>query len=131
MPRLHLFLLFLLATAALAGCAVGPDYKTPDLALTPAFHTPMPAAEPGARAVQFDAWWTAFGDAQLSRVVERAAAQNLDIEQARAQLTQSRAAAKSAGAALLPVVDATGSAARVEQSLDSPFGTIGRHVPGF
>jgi len=124
-------LISLLAATALAGCAVGPDYRKPDLALTPAFHTPTPAAEPDARPARLDAWWTAFGDPELTRVVERAAAQNLDLEQARARLTQSRAAAKSAGAALLPVVDATGSAAKVDQSLDGPIGTIGRHLPGF
>ena len=124
-------LISLLAATALAGCAVGPDYRKPDLALTPAFHTPAPTAEPDARPARLDAWWTAFGDPELTRVVERAAAQNLDLEQARARLTQSRAAAKSAGAALLPVVDATGSAAKVDQSLDGPIGTIGRHLPGF
>ncbi len=124
-------LLSLLATTLLAGCAVGPNYVKPDLALTPAFHTPVPAAVPGAPAASLDAWWTAFGDAELSRIVERAAAQNLDLEQARARLAQSRAAAHAAGAALLPVVDATGSAADVRQSLDGPIGEIGRHLPGF
>ena len=121
----------LLAATALAGCAVGPDYKKPDLALAPTFHTPAPATEPGAQPASLDAWWTAFGDPELSRVVERAAAQNLDFEQARARLTQSRAAAKSAGAALLPAVDATGSAAKVDQSLDGEIGSIGRDLPGF
>ena len=42
-----------------------------------------------------------------------------------------RISARSAGAALLPVVDATGSAAKLDQSLDGPIGTIGRHLPGF
>ena len=41
-------------------------------------------------------------------MVERAAAQNLDLAEARARLTQSRAAVKAAGAALLPSADLTG-----------------------
>ena len=61
-------LLSLLATTLLAGCAVGPNYVKPDLALTPAFHTPVPAAVPGAPTASLDAWWTAFGDAELSRI---------------------------------------------------------------
>jgi NodT family efflux transporter outer membrane factor (OMF) lipoprotein len=121
----------LLAATALAGCAVGPTYQRPDMALTPAFHTPVPIAETGARPAVLDAWWTAFGDPELSRIVDRVAAQNLDLQQARARLTQSRAAARAAGAALLPVVNATGSAASAHQSLDGPIGEIGRHLPGF
>jgi NodT family efflux transporter outer membrane factor (OMF) lipoprotein len=125
------FILPLFMSAALAGCAVVPNYAKPDLALAPAFHTPVPATELGAQAAKLDAWWTAFGDPELTRIVERAAAQNLDLAQAQARLSQSRAAARAAGAALLPVVDATGSAAKVQQSLDGPIGSIGRHLPGF
>lgn len=121
----------LLAATALAGCAVGPDYRRPDMALTPAFHTPVPSAQPGAETARLDAWWTAFNDPALTRIVERAAAQNLDLAQAEARLIQSRASARAAGAALLPVAEASGSAAKVRQSLDGPIGSIGRHLPGF
>lgn len=121
----------LLAASALAGCAVGPDYRRPSLALTPGFHAATPSTAPGASAAPLDGWWTAFGDPALTRIVERAAAQNLDLEQARARLIQSRAAARAAGAALLPVVDGEGAAATVRQSLDGPIGQIGRHLPGF
>jgi len=41
---------------------------------------------------------------------------NLDLEQARARLAQSRAAARAAGAALAPRIDATASAGLVQQS---------------
>ena len=122
------FLLTLAATAALAGCAVGPDYAKPDLTVAPAFHAAPPTS---GQTADLDTWWSAFGDPELTRVVERAAAQNLDLAAAQARLSQSRAAAKAAGAALLPTAEATGSAARVDQSLNSPIGTIGRHLPGF
>jgi NodT family efflux transporter outer membrane factor (OMF) lipoprotein len=120
-----------LATAVLAGCAVGPDYQRPDLALKPAFHTPPPAPQPAAATARLDVWWTGFNDAGLVKVVERASAQNLDLEQARARLLQSRALARSAGAALLPTVDGTGAAADGRQSLLSPLGSIGSRLPGF
>ncbi len=120
-----------LALTILAGCAVGPDYHRPEMALTPAFYTPTPAPAPAAQPASLDAWWTGFGDAELVKVVERAASQNLDLAQARARLTQSRAAAKAAGAALLPTANVTGSVADGRQSLLSPFGEVGNHLPGF
>jgi NodT family efflux transporter outer membrane factor (OMF) lipoprotein len=116
---------------ALAGCAVGPDYRPPDIALAPAFHAEPPPAAAGAEAARLEAWWGAFGDPELSRIVERAAAQNLDLAVAKARLSQSRAAAKAAGAALLPSAAATGSAARIDQSLNGEIGSIGRRLPGF
>ena len=118
-------------SALLAGCMVGPEYHRPDLALTPAFHRPAPAPAPAAQTATLDGWWAAFGDPGLMTVVDRAAAQNLDLAQARARLIQSRAVAKAAGAALLPVLDGTGSVADGRQSLLSPFGEVGSHLPGF
>ncbi len=125
--------LLLSATAALAlaGCAVGPNYQKPDLALTPAYHTPTPAAPPGAENPALEAWWRGFGDPELVRVVERVGDQNLDIEQARARVQQSRAVARAAGAALLPHGEANGSAGHTQQSLNSPIGEIGRHLTGY
>ena len=128
-PHVRLTLTALALAASVSACAVGPDYHRPDMALTPAFHTPAPVA--ATQTTTLDAWWTGFGDAELVRVVERAAAQNLDLAQARARLTQSRAAAKAAGAALLPSANVTGSVADGRQSVLSPLGEIGNHLPGF
>jgi NodT family efflux transporter outer membrane factor (OMF) lipoprotein len=121
----------LVLATTLGACAVGPDYHRPDLALTSAFHTPQPGASAGARTTTIDAWWTGFGDQQLVTVVQRAAAQNLDLAQARARLVQSRAAAKAAGAALLPSVDGIGSVANGRTSPLGPLGEIGNHLPGY
>jgi len=119
----------LAASLALSACAVGPNYQAPKVALTPGFHTSIPVGAP--RAAPLDNWWNGFGDPELTRVVERAEAQNLDIEQARARVLQSRALARAAGAALAPQAQASGSAAHEEQSLQSPIGEIGRHLPGY
>jgi len=125
-------LLALAAASCLAPAAwaVGPDYHRPDLGLTRSFHTPPPSAgsESGAGLA---AWWARFNDPELSRVVERAVAQNLDLEAARARVLQSRAAAKAAGAALLPRADAAGGVSHDQLSLLSPIGDVGRHLPGF
>jgi NodT family efflux transporter outer membrane factor (OMF) lipoprotein len=124
-------LLLAAAALALAGCAVGPDFKAPAAPLTGAYATPAPATAAEAAPADLAAWWRGFGDPQLTRVVERAAGQNLDMAQAAARVIQSRAALKAAGAALLPQVGLQASAAIGEQSLLSPIGEIGGHLPGF
>jgi len=117
---------------AFAGCAVGPDYKTPITPLAGAFHNAATQSpSPAAAAFTSETWWTGFNDPLLTKVVERALSQNLDLAAARARLIQSRAAAKAAGAALLPKGDLQTSASDVRQSLLSPFGAVGSHIPGF
>ena len=48
-------------------------------------------------------WWRGFGDPLLATLVAQAVAGNTDVAQAQARIDQSRAAARAAGAALLPV----------------------------
>ena len=102
------------------------------IALTPAYRHAAPAGRRRRRA-SLDAWWDGFGDPELSRVVERATAPEPRHRPGRRPRRSSRAPlAKAAGAALLPqAVDATGSVADVQQSLLSPIGEIGSHLPGF
>jgi NodT family efflux transporter outer membrane factor (OMF) lipoprotein len=114
---------------ALSACAVGPSYQPPKAALTGDYHAPLPTE--GAAKADLTAWWQGFGDPELSRIVERAAAQNLDVAQAAARVRQSRAALQAAGAALAPSLEAQGAVADGRQSLLSPIGEIGSHLPGF
>ncbi|WP_150695576.1 efflux transporter outer membrane subunit [Pandoraea terrae] len=126
------------ATAAfvalwLAGCAVGPDYKAPVADLPTAYaHADALAARHGALpAPSIDRWWSGFDDPALTRIVERALAENLDLAAAMARVTQARAAAQGAGARLLPDVNLNGSAVRQHQSLDSPLGKLASAQPGY
>jgi NodT family efflux transporter outer membrane factor (OMF) lipoprotein len=131
MTRKHglLALAFVATAAPMTAQAIGPDYQKSDVPMASAYQTTTPAA--AAPAPPLDAWWTGFGDPELTRVIARAEAQNLDIAQARARLLQSRAAASAAGAALLPQVSGNGGANNIQQSLLSPIGEIGRHLPGY
>lgn len=112
----------LLLTASLAACSVGPEYVRPEMALTSSYTT----------AAQFrpadEQWWRGFGDPVLDGVVERALAQNLDLAAAGARIRQARASAQAAGAALLPVLDATADAEADRQSLRSPIGAAARQL---
>ena len=123
----------LVAAALLAGCAVGPDYRAPDVAPPFAYHggTTLAARTGEAPAPSLDAWWQGFDDPVLARLVERALAQNLDLAASRERVAQARAAASRAGAARLPEASADAGLARERQSLRSPLGEIARHAPGY
>jgi NodT family efflux transporter outer membrane factor (OMF) lipoprotein len=106
-----------LAALLLAGCTVGPNYQRPT--------TPIPAgfAEPHAPAAATDtgltSWWQNFGDPELDKLVNRAIAQNVDVETAAARIREARAREIVAGAAALPQVDAQASASRQRISEDA------------
>ncbi|TLY76731.1 MAG: TolC family protein, partial [Gammaproteobacteria bacterium] len=63
--------------------------------------------------------------------VQQARDQNLDLAAALARVQQARAAAREAGAQLLPTLDLNAQATRIHQSLESPVGQIASHVPAF
>jgi NodT family efflux transporter outer membrane factor (OMF) lipoprotein len=63
-------------------------------------------------AVRAD-WWTIYGDPELTRLVEKARAGNLDLQTASARIAQSRALAGVSKAKLGPDIEATGSAQRL------------------
>jgi NodT family efflux transporter outer membrane factor (OMF) lipoprotein len=68
-------------SAAVAGCAIGPEYSKADLKPNPAFdsgmHEGVKAAEPAT-----ERWWLQFNDPVLAQLVERADMQNLDLKRA-------------------------------------------------
>jgi NodT family efflux transporter outer membrane factor (OMF) lipoprotein len=99
----------------LCGCAaVGPNYRPPAADVAPAFRA-LSAAPPAVASAA--PWWTGFHDPGLDAVVERALAQNLDLAAASARVTQARAAARGAGAALAPIGAIQADAGRERQSL--------------
>ena len=100
----------------------------------------MPQRFQGQRAVEqrqavaeaaLATWWTGFDDPQLTRFVTLALAQNLDLAQAAARVTQARAGPGAANAALLPSGNVSGQAARVYQSVETPLGRVLNSTPGF
>lgn len=115
----------LAAACLLAGCAVGPDYVHPETSLPDKF-LGQRAVDARATVVNADlsAWWKGFRDPQLTRYVERALAQNLDLAQASARVAQARAGLGAANAALLPSGNVSGQAARAYQSIETPLGQV-------
>jgi len=66
-----------------------------------------------------DHWWTAYGDAQLGALIEKARVASPDIALALARVRQADALAQQASAALLPTVTADASAQLVKQSYNN------------
>ena len=56
----------------LAGCAVGPNYRTPEVAAPVAWHSAMKGGLTSAspEAAQLARWWNGLGDPHLSRFIE-------------------------------------------------------------
>jgi NodT family efflux transporter outer membrane factor (OMF) lipoprotein len=121
----------MLLVGMLAGCSVGPDYQKPTFAFGGFHNSSAMEARIAPAAPPLDRWWTGFDDPTLWSIEDRALAQNLDLAAAIGRVQQARAEARRAGADLLPTADAAGSITEVRQSLESPIGAIGRHLPGF
>ena len=125
-------LVLLLSAAVLTGCAVGPEYRQPEIALSPVF-IGQDAVDRRQVLHQADLtnWWAAFNDPLLERFVALAQEQNLDIAQAAARVAQSRAGLGAANAALRPSGQIAGEAARAYRSVETPLGQILNSAPGF
>lgn len=116
-------LAFSLAMAlALAGCALGPDYRPPP---PPA---PLPDSFVQAQGATLDASapvaaevWKSFGEPELEALIARAQQENRSIAQAGARLEQARALRGLSYWALLPSVTASGDRERSEPSGRDPF----------
>ena len=103
------------AAAVLAGCAVGPDYKRPELALPADYGTSAASPEKeGSTALTSipGDWWKLYNDAQLDTLVASALANNPDIRLAIARIDEARGALRETNAALFPEVDLAASGAR-------------------
>ncbi len=128
----------------LSGCTVGPSYRGPPNSDLHAFHN-VPASPPDRAAsgsgasdraasdpsASLDSWWTAFHDPVLSQIIDRALNQNLDLAASIARVDQARAAARGAGARLLPAASFDGGVDQLHQSLNGPIGAIAHDLPGY
>ncbi|MBE7217736.1 MAG: TolC family protein [Caulobacteraceae bacterium] len=114
-----------LAASALAGCIVGPAYRTPDRVSTaPAAFAETTAAvsasPPPGR------WWRLYNDPNLDRLVDQALVRNTDLRVAEANLAEARTVLEEVRANRLP---ATALSAGASYGRSSNGG--GLSVPSF
>lgn len=109
----------LVLALVLAGCAVGPDYRTPE----PALPAGWQELSSGVMETPADLahWWTLFRDPILDQLVREAVAGNLDLRAAVARVEEARARTRVARAALFPELDADAAASRNLESQNGPF----------
>ena len=116
-----------LLLGVLPGCAVGPDYKRPEVQITPAYKE---AGEWKPAQPQDDLdrgkWWAVFGDPLLDALVGQVEISNQNVLVAEAQFRRAQALVASARAAYFPTLDASGSVVRSR----SPTGVIGGTTAG-
>ena len=118
------------AAVAIGGCAVGPNYKTPAVAMPDSFNV-GPASPPTTQATQpfanrpvdITRWWTGLNDPELDSLVVRAVRANLDLRIALSRLQQARTEEYVVSGATLPLADFGAGAGRGTGS-DSTRGRI-------
>jgi multidrug efflux system outer membrane protein len=96
---------------ALAACTVGPDYRPPapsSLSVPGAYY----GRETQAEATDLARWWERFDDPLLTRLIDDATANNLDLAVAATRLTQAREALIQSRAGQLPTVGASATGGR-------------------
>jgi len=120
--------------AALAGCAVGPNYRTPKTPTPEGFAAAGSAATAGAGAnapasaapVDFTAWWHALNDPELDSLIARAISGNPDVLIALDRLQAARTYEAAIIGTVLPEAEAGIGAGRGTGS----DATRGRASPG-
>ncbi|NHN90044.1 efflux transporter outer membrane subunit [Acetobacter conturbans] len=114
-----------------SACAVGPDYKAPNIHLNPFHSAAAIDARHAAAAPPLDGWWEGFHDPELILIEQRVLTQNLDLQAAMARVRQARGAAEAATARLLPTLDFNPQASANRLSQEGLIGHVVRTVPGF
>ena len=118
------------AALTLAGCTVGPNYARPDLPVPGAFVEPQATAPATASPIDPAHWWSAFGDAELDRLIERGLRDSPDIRTAASRIRQARYGEIIAGAANKPTLNFDPNVSRIDFSKNAGFATLARQFAG-
>ena len=124
---------YLLAASAvalllLAGCKVGPNYKTPNAILAPAFKEAPPTTfaegwktvQPSDTALKGD-WWTLFNDPQLNALEVQVDTANQDLKSAEANFRAARAQIGYSRSFEAPTISTAPSTSAVRYSANQPY----------
>jgi multidrug efflux system outer membrane protein len=115
-------LAFVVLLAALAGCAVGPDYQRPALDAPAAYRTAASDTNAPAGSNSFAdlGWWQVFQDKQLAAYVGEALTNNWDIQIAAARVLQAEGALRIARSQFFPTINASGDIQTTRASQNGP-----------
>jgi multidrug efflux system outer membrane protein len=113
MRRESFEVLLLTGLLGLGGCAVGPAYERPAVALPAQYRYGDPAANLQATDA---AWWQSFGDPVLDGLVKEALANNRDLESAAGRVEQFYGTLRTTRSAFYPKVGAEVNGSRTRAS---------------
>ncbi len=108
----------------LVSCAVGPDFREPEVALPRSFskdgmiwkrQSPRELPDSGA-------WWKVYRDSALSSLVERSLANNQQLEAAAARLDEARSLSKATRSLYFPNIQMEAGARRTKSVFRGPSG---------
>lgn len=114
---------------ALAGCAVGPNYRTPSTPPPPAAFKEQPPqnppngswkpAQPSDAALKGN-WWTLYGDPQLNALEAKIAVSNQTLKAAMENYFAAREQVRAARASYFPTLSAGPSISRTREANNQP-----------
>ena len=129
--------LLLLATLALAGCAVGPNYKKPTVdvpgtyrgaaaEISPstephASEPAKPSAAASAESLGDEQWWDVFQDKELQELIRTALQNNYDVRIAAARVLEAQAQLGITRADQLPSVGVGGNVTSQQSPKQGPI----------
>ena len=123
--RQNIALASLLAgSSLLAACASVPDLGPAASAKPATAYAAAQSFDAPAAAWPQDAWWTAYGDAQLTSLIDEALEGSPSMAAAQARVRRADALAQQAGAALQPSVSVSGSVSATAATGGSDFGNM-------
>jgi NodT family efflux transporter outer membrane factor (OMF) lipoprotein len=117
----------LLAATALSACATLPPPAPARLAKAPASYATSQSLSGPVREWPGDAWWTAYGDAQLNALMAEALAGSPSLAAAEARVRKAQSIAAAQRAAGLPNVAGDASVQQAKQSYN--LGIPAQFVP--
>jgi NodT family efflux transporter outer membrane factor (OMF) lipoprotein len=100
-------LLSITLVAAVAGCAVGPDYEMPEYPMPDAWESAASSDVEGENPPILD-WWSVLGDPVLDSLMIRARDANLDLRIAVGRVSEARAFRMISGGDFWPQAQANG-----------------------
>jgi multidrug efflux system outer membrane protein len=111
--------------AALIGCAVGPNYKRPDVPAPPQFRAGEP--QPGQASLGDTKWFDLFQDPILRDLIQESLKANYDIHIAAQRVLEAQGQLTATRSALFPQLNAQAAAARtgVNSPIESTGGAFG------
>ena len=111
----------------LGGCAVGPDYKQPAVAVPEQYREVQGPPAPGESLADLQ-WWETFGDPVLKGLIDEALAHGYDVRIAASRVDEARARAGIAKSQFFPQIGYGGDVSRGLNSTEVVPGSTTRNL---